>query len=136
MYTAIMNINFIADIVKDTLSAESSILAVFLLGSAARNELRKDSDIDLALMLYPGTSVNCLNKLEIAGKLSCKLGRTIDPGEISVKNPVYSREALLKGTVIFDRDSNLTNLIRANLLGLYIQFNIDRREVLDAYTAG
>jgi predicted nucleotidyltransferase len=114
---------------------ENTVLAVFLLGSAARNELTPDSDIDLAVMMRPGIFLTSLEKVEIAASLSYKLKKIVDLGEISSKNLVYAREALLTGYTLFEQDPDMVSSIRANLLGLYLQFNHDRREVLDAYQA-
>lgn len=126
----------IAESTQTLFQTDPRVLAVFLLGSAARCELRPDSDIDLALMLYPGTTLDPLERTEIAGRLAYILMRPVDMGEISGKNLVYSREALLTGITVHVKDTDKMNLIRANLLGQYLQFNEDRKEVLDAYQTG
>ena len=109
------------------------VLAVFLLGSAARDSMRTDSDIDLAIMFEPGLSMDILERMDIAAKLSYELKHSVDLGEISNRNLVYAREVLLTGIPVYMKDSDKMNLVRANLLGLYVQFNQDRKEVLDAY---
>ena len=114
---------------------EPDILAVYLLGSIQNGNSRPDSDIDLGIMLEPGRKMSSLRRIELANKLSYELGRTVDMGEVSSRNLVYTREALLKGHLLFQKDFNKTNLYRANLLGLYIQFNLDRQEVINAYRA-
>jgi len=119
--------NLIKQNVESLVEEEQNIIAVFLLGSAVRGSLRSDSDIDLGILLEPGSKMSSLKRLEHAGKLSYKLKRTVDMGEISSKNLVYAREALLKGKLLYQRSSGKVNLIRANLLGMYIQYNIDRR---------
>ena len=98
--------------------------------------MRIDSDIDLALMFEPGLSMNILERQDMANTLSYELKRTVDLGEISNRNLVYTREVLLTGIPVYVKDSDKVNLLRANLLGLYVQFNQDRKEVLDAYRAG
>lgn len=60
----------------------------------------------------------------------------MDLGEISSRNLVYAREVLLTGIPVYRKDSERVDLLRANLLGMYIQFNLDRKEVLDAYKTG
>ncbi len=130
---------FIETITKRTqtfFQKDLRVLAVFLLGSAARNTMRIDSDIDLALMFEPGLSINILERQDMANTLSYELKRTVDLGEISNRNLVYTREVLLTGIPVYMKDSDKVNLLRANLLGLYVQFNQDRKEVLDAYRAG
>ena len=122
--------------VEETLSGDARILAVYLLGSALKGELGPGSDIDLALMLEQGAQMSSQERLNIAGDLACQLERTVDLGEISSANLVYSREAFLAGLPVFQRDPEKAALRRAGLMGMYIQFNLDRKEVLDAYRAG
>ncbi len=121
---------------EDVLSGDSRILAVYLLGSAANGNLCPESDIDLALMLEPEVKMSSLEKLKIANDLAYKLGRSVDLGEISSANLVYSREAFLTGIPVLQRNPEKVSLRRAGLLGMYIQFNLDRKEVRDAYRAG
>ena len=119
--------------VEESVVNDSRILAVYLLGSAVRGALRPDSDIDLAVMFNPQAEMSQLERIELANNLSYELGRTVDIGAVSSKNLVYSREALLTGSLVYQMDSDKVNLIRSTLLGLYIQFNLDRKEILDAY---
>ena len=95
-----------------------------------------ESDIDLALMLEAGAKMSSLERLKIANDLAYKLGRSVDLGEISSANLVYSREAFLADVPVFQRNPEKVALRRAGLMGMYIQFNLDRKEVLDAYRAG
>ena len=122
-------------IIKKYLYKDPFILAVSLLGSAKEGRMTQGSDIDIALMLYPGNSLDSYKKMKIIKDLSFELERLADIGEISSTNLVYSREALLKGEIIFSRDTDLFQNIRANLLGMYLQFNLEREEVINAYRA-
>lgn len=122
--------------IKALLGKEPAILAVYLLGSALTGSMRPDSDIDLGLMIEPGLKISSLLRANISGSLSYKMGRTVDLGEISTNNLVYAREALLKGKLIYTKNKYRTNLYRANLLGMYLQYNIDRQEVVNAYKTG
>ena len=121
---------------KEILSGDARILAVYLLGSALRGNPGLESDIDLALMLEEGAKMSPLERLKIANDLAYKLERSVDLGEISSANLVYSREAFLSGVPVFQRNPEKASLRRASLMGMYIQFNLDRKEVLDAYRAG
>lgn len=120
---------------KEIFSGDSRILAVYLLGSALRGNLGPESDIDLALMLEEGAKMSPLERLKIANNLAYKLERSVDLGEISSANLVYSREVFLSGVPVFQRNPEKAALRRAGLMGMYIQFNLDRKEVLDAYRA-
>jgi predicted nucleotidyltransferase len=130
-----MNVETIRRYIKEILSDDARILAVYLLGSAIKENLDSESDIDLALMLEAGAEMSSLERLKKANDLSYKLERSVDLGEISSANLVYSHEAFLTGVPVFQRDPEKAALRRAGLLGMYIQFNLDRKEVLDAYRA-
>ncbi len=112
---------------------EPDILAVYLLGSALNSTMRPDSDIDLGLMIKPGSKMSSLIRAKLAGVLSYEMGRNVDLGEVSSSNLVYAREAFFKGKLLYTKDKEMANLYRANLLGMYLQYNIDRQEVVDAY---
>lgn len=122
-------------IVEDVVKVDDEILAVFLLGSAVDNRLREDSDIDLAILMDPGKGLGASRRMNLISELSFKFTRIVDIGEISSSNLIYAREALLKGIPVYMKDSDKVFLYRANLLGMYIQYNLDRKEVLNAYRA-
>jgi predicted nucleotidyltransferase len=126
----------IAHEIRRVFSGDTRILAVYLLGSAVRGNLGPESDIDLALMLEAGAKMSSLERLKIANDLAYILGRSVDLGEISSANLVYSQEAFLSGVPVFQKNPEEVSLRRAGLMGMYIQFNLDRKEVLDAYRAG
>ena len=117
------------------LLSDARILSVFLLGSAARDALRPESDIDIGVMCEFGDALGQLELAEYAAKLSYELKRSVDLGLISSSNLVYACEALLTGKVLADKNPDRTALQRAALLGMYLQFNRDRQEVIDAYRA-
>ena len=117
------------------LEQDPRIIAVYLLGSAARDEMRPDSDVDLALLLSPGNSLPANELVTLATSLSGALGRIVDLGLLSTMNLVYTRQAVLTGKCLYQRPFSLASLMVANLLGLYACFQDERQEVLDAYTA-
>jgi uncharacterized protein len=126
-------IKLITKSIQKLSEGEPDILAVYLLGSILQGSMRPDSDIDLGIMLEPGSNISSLTKEKLAGILSYKMGRTVDIGEVSNKNLVYAREAFLKGRLVYTKNKTRTNLYRANLLGMYLQYNLDRQEVVNAY---
>jgi predicted nucleotidyltransferase len=112
------------------------ILAVHLLGSLLRNELRNDSDIDFGILLFQGEKIDPIELLALSNELSWELGRNVDIGLINSKNLVYAKEALLCGEQIYAKDKSEVSIISSSLLAMYLRFNEDRKEVLDAYKAG
>jgi len=112
------------------------ILALYLLGSAHSGRMRKDSDVDLAVMPEPGVELSGVERSDLAAQAALELGRDVDLGEASTRNLVYAREAILNGRRLFARDLVRTELREATLLGLYARFHDERREVADAYRIG
>jgi predicted nucleotidyltransferase len=124
----------IREIVTSEARRDRRILALYLLGSIAGGRLRDDSDIDIALMAVPGTTISSIEHADFAHTLTYKLGRPVDVGNLSSRNLVYANEALLRGFRIYSDDPDAADLYAATLLGLYLEFNESRKEIIDAYT--
>ncbi|MCG9875879.1 MAG: nucleotidyltransferase domain-containing protein [Leptospiraceae bacterium] len=119
--------------IKDYFSNHSSVLSLFLLGSAARGELRKDSDIDLAILPFNGIQIKSSELYQITGDLGYKFGYDFDLGIMSSENLVYSKEAIFNGIRIYTKDE-MAALFRINtLLSMYYHFQFERQEVVHAY---
>lgn len=87
---------------------------VWLFGSAARDELRPDSDLDLAVLLStPATKAELLGA---SGQLEAGLGRRVDLVDLDAAGPVLVHQVLGEGRLLRDRDP-------------------DRRVALAVYTA-
>ena len=113
------------------------ILSEYVLGSAVSGRMRPDSDLDIAVL--PVATAGLLQQVDIAelsATLSLAAGRVVDLGVLSSRNLIYASEAILKGERFFCRDTFQADLAAATLLGLAIQFRFERREIVDAYTAG
>jgi len=113
------------------------ILSAYVLGSAVSGRMRPDSDLDIAVL--PVATAGLLQQVDIAelsATLSLAAGRVVDLGVLSSRNLIYASEAILKGERFFCRDTFQADLAAATLLGLAIQFRFERREIVDAYTAG
>lgn len=117
-----------------SLSGDSRILAAYLLGSAARDALRPDSDLDIAIMPAAGVHFTALELAELAAQLTPLAGRPVDIGLVSPANLIYAREAILSGRRIVCRNPFQADLAAATLLGLAAQFDYERREVVHAYS--
>jgi predicted nucleotidyltransferase len=114
---------------------EGRILAAYLLGSAVSGRLRPDSDIDVALLPYPSCRLSDLDRANLGARIAFEIGREVDIGELCSSNLIYAKEAIFTGLRIFSRDARAADESAATLLGLYVAFNEERREVLDAYRA-
>ncbi len=115
------------------LKKDNRIAAAYLLGSAASNTMRPDSDVDIALLLKRGLQLNSQDLLELVGILTWELGRAVDVGFLSSSNLVYAHQVLTKGKQLFTKDPFYSRLIETTLLSMYLWFKQERKEVIDAY---
>lgn len=110
------------------------ILAAYLLGSGARGTLRPDSDLDLAILPFPGERFSAMELAELAAELGLHAGRPVDLGLLSAANLVYASQAILTGHRFLCRNLFAADNAAATLLGLAAHFNYERREVAHAYS--
>ncbi len=130
-----VDIRLIAEHINSVLQGFSEIIAVYLLGSVISGRMRKDSDIDIALLLESGEVISLQARLEMAMQLEEKLGRTVDIGVITSNNLIYASEVILTGKRIITVREDDTNIAENNLLGCYLVFKDDRKEVEESYRA-
>lgn len=117
------------------LRAVPEICAAYLHGSAVKGGLRPDSDVDIAVLLFPGRSLEPAMRLELASELEAVLGRTVDLGLLSSANVVYAREVFGHGRLLFTRSEFHSARFQAQTLSMYVDLQLSRREVLEAYAA-
>lgn len=115
------------------ISSSPQIEAAYLLGSAAKKTMRPDSDVDVAILAKKGVLFSNLEQCELSANLAFALGYIVDVGILSSGNLVYTKEALLTGRCIFKRDQFAVDMAVTSLLAMYLNFNEDRKEVLNAY---
>ena len=123
--------------IEREIDRDRRILSAYLLGSAVSGRMQPDSDLDIAVL--PVVTAGPLLQVDIAelsATLSLAAGRAVDVGVLSSRNLIYASEAIFKGERFFCRDRFQADLTAATLLGLAIQFRFERREIVDAYTAG
>lgn len=119
----------------ERLEHQEHVAAAYLLGSAARGEMRPDSDLDIALLPVRGAAFSSKDRLSLAADLEEIVGRTVDVGVLSTANLVYAKEAVAHGIVIFERDSLERARFAMLVLSMYASLQETRREVLHAYAA-
>ncbi len=124
----------ISALILPRIEKDSRILAAYLLGSLVSGGMRPDSDIDIALLAYPGQRFSALERAELGSTLAFEIGREVDIGALESINLIYAKEAILNGRRVFERDLAAADRAEAALLGMYVSFNEDRRELLDAYS--
>lgn len=111
----------------------TNVLSIFLLGSAAKGQLRKDSDIDLAILPFNGTQIKSSDLFKMTGDLGFSFGYDFDLGVMSSQNLVYAKEAIFYGKKIHTKDEVSSQFRINDLLSMYYNFQLERKEVFNAY---
>lgn len=81
------------------------IKIAYLYGSAAKNRLRSDSDVDIAVSAQRPLTIN--ERLNIINSLSKGLGREIDLVDLSTTHGLLLYEILTKGKLVLCKDTAL-----------------------------
>ena len=119
--------------IQAILADHSWVSAAFLLGSASLDQLRPDSDVDIALLPVPGYFPSVFERVDISACLEDVIGREVDIGILGTDNLIYAKEAYLTGHCIYSTDNYYRDLFGATALGLYVGLRRERKEVERAY---
>ena len=80
----------------EALCRKHGVLSLALFGSAARGELKPESDVDLLIEFKPGARVGLFELQDIQSEFAAILGRPVDlAGSAILRNP-YRRRAILR----------------------------------------
>jgi len=121
---------------RPILGRHPEIAAAWLFGSAAREELRPDSDIDVGLLLRdPATKAADVYMMlgDLAARLEVVVApRTIDLVLLEHQGPIFAHEALIDGWLIFEPDRQR----RVDFEATTVMRAIDFRPTWELATAG
>ena len=124
----------IADAIE-TLRRSETVSVAYLLGSAARDRLRADSDVDIAVLPRHRGRLSADERVTLAAELTRAFGRPVDLGVLSTANVVYAKEAVVTGRLLFARHPRASAEFAMLTLSMYASLQEARREVLRAYAA-
>lgn len=101
-----MALVFDKDVVIKYFAKIDDVLAVYLFGSAAKNLLRKNSDIDIAVLF--NERINKMKRFEyilsISGDLESKIGRAVDVVDILEAPLVLQHQILKTGVLLIENN--------------------------------
>lgn len=112
------------------------IAAAWLFGSAAREELRPDSDIDVGLLLRDPAK-KAADVHTMLGDLTARLEVLVAPRQVDVvllehQGPVFAHEALIDGWLMLEHD----RARRVDFEASTVMHGIDFRPTWELATAG
>jgi uncharacterized protein len=81
---------------------EHGIRSLRLFGSAARNELRHNSDIDLLVEFEPGRTPGLLGIAKLELELQESIGRDVDLRTVGDLSPYFRDDVVAAARVLYD----------------------------------
>ena len=101
-------------IIKQTLEQYANIELALLFGSAAKNKLTPNSDIDIGIST--NTPLTAPLKLEIIQQLADKLGRPIDLIDLKTASPLLTEQILKNNQRLIGSNSAYGTFISRHLM--------------------
>lgn len=112
---------------------EHQLLAVYLYGSAARGEMREDSDVDIAFLAR--SSPDSMAIFDAAGELAGFLGREVDLVDLRQVPTILRAQIVAKGRRIQAGDPIEADTFAMYALSDYVTLEEERRPVVEAMLA-
>lgn len=110
----------------DLLEGRFGLDTLWLFGSAARGEERKDSDLDLAALFRRRPAP--LELLDAKGELADLLGREVDLVDLDRASPILGMQVLRSGRLLVDRNPARRYAFFGRTISMYEDVKILRRE--------
>lgn len=121
--------------ITDYLSERFKAHTVILFGSAARGEMRQDSDVDIAYISeVPAPSAYEL--FMAASELANLIGREVDLIYFPQANPVFKAQIIGSSEVLQDFDPFVRQTAFMQALKEYALLNDERKEIMKNYRRG
>ncbi len=105
--------------------------AIYLFGSAARNELREDSDIDIAM--FGNESHSTLACYDAAQKMVNIFQRDVDLIDLRNASSVFAVQILSEGKAIYCNDINKKMQFEMIAYKAYAMLNEERSVIIDRF---
>lgn len=114
--------------VVDLLKIEVAPIIIYLFGSAARNELREDSDIDIAFL--SDNNIDAYNVFMIAQKIADILKRDVDLINLKESSTVFKAQVVGHGKIIYCLDETKRMYFEMRAFKEYALLNEERQQIL------
>ena len=112
----------------ESLKEEFNPIVIYLFGSAARNELRKDSDIDIALLTEDEIDpYKCFMK---AQELADIFNRDVDLVNLNTSSTVFKAQVVGTGKRIYCSDDTKRMYFEMRAFKSYAMLNEEREVIL------
>ena len=102
-----------------------------MFGSASRNELREDSDIDLGFLTHYNVSIDEYSKFMLAQELADIFKRDVDLVHVNSASSVFKIQITYNGKLIYCNDDTKRMFFEMRALKEYVMLNEERKEIID-----
>ncbi|MSP62987.1 MAG: nucleotidyltransferase domain-containing protein [Myxococcales bacterium] len=107
----------------------AGVFAVYLFGSRARGEERRESDVDLAIL--DSRPIDPVRRWHLQERLAELLHIHVDLVDLRAASTVMRVQVVDAGRLLLDRDPAGRGLFEASSLGAYARLNEERRGILE-----
>lgn len=107
-------------------------IAIYLFGSASRNELREDSDIDLGFLTEYNVNIDEYDKFIKAQELADIFNRDVDLVHLNSSSSVFKVEVTYNGKVIYCNDDTKRMIFEMQSLKEYAILNEERSIIIES----
>jgi len=112
--------------------------AVYLFGSYPEGHVRKDSDIDIAILLpiediEGAEKKEPLSRSDLRVELEGHCGREVDLINLRTVSTVFQKEIIFSGKRVYTGDQRETEIFEMLTLSYYQKLNEERKEILEDF---
>ncbi len=122
------------DLIVATLRrALDGLIAVYRFGSTAHGTESAGSDTDIAVLTR--TRIPADVRFDLQERLAASLGRDVDLVDLASASPVLAMQAVGRGLLLHDGDSESRGRFEDRTFGAYARLNEERRGILERIAA-
>ena len=124
------------ELVEKILQAHPQTQGIWLFGSMAAGDATRESDIDIAILLPPGTPGPSQADHSLRLDLAQVAGRDVDLVRLRDLNTVFANEIVSHGHRIWEGDPRAMAEFEMNTLSLWQKLNQERAGILEDILTG
>lgn len=109
-----------------------NVQAIYLFGSYYKQEIHKESDIDIALLLPHAGKIKSRH-FDIVSDLVSRLGVAIDLVSLREVSTVLQFEIVNNSELLFFNDQNIVSEFEMYTYSFYQKLNEDRKDIIEQY---
>lgn len=110
--------------IREVLRKRDEVLLAYLYGSIVRGHERKESDIDVGLLLRGDFTPDALYPARIGGEIEKKIGtkRNVDVRILNDRSPRFLYQVLKEGRVVLSKDERERVEFESSVVDRYLDF--------------